>query len=105
MTPYSVFQFSSPAPTTPKYDPDAIVKKEFGRIIHAAIINSRFRETLLKNPVFAIENGYLGECFQLSSELKERIQLIQAGTLEEFSSQILSISNPSKIQEMAMLQY
>lgn len=105
MTPLSVFSFSSPTPAVPTYDPDATIKGEFGRLIHAAIINTRFREILLKNPVCAIENGYQGESFQFSSELKERIKLIQAGTLEEFSTKILSVVDTSNISEMAVLQY
>jgi hypothetical protein len=59
----------------------------------------------LKRPVYAIENGYMGESFQFSSELKERIKLIQAGTLEEFSTQILQVANTSNISEMDVLQY
>jgi hypothetical protein len=105
MTPIPVFAYSSPAPAIPKYDPDACIKGEFGRLIHAAIISARFRESLLKNPVCAIEDGYLGESFQFSNELKDRIKLIQAGTLEEFSSQVLRVVNTQNIKEVAVLQY
>jgi len=105
MTPIPVFLFSSPAPATQTYDPDASIKAEFGRLIHAAIINTRFRETLLTNPIIAIENGYLGESFQFSSELKERIKRIQVGTLEEFSTKILTVFDTPKISEVAVLQY
>jgi hypothetical protein len=105
MTPIPVFSFSSPVPATCKYDPDAAIKAEFGRLIHAAIISSRFREALLKNPVCTIENGYMGESFQFSSEVKDRIKMIQAGSLEEFSSQVLRVVNTQNISEMAVLQY
>jgi hypothetical protein len=105
MTPIPVFSFTSPAPSAVKYDPDAAVKGEFGRLIHAAIINTRFRETLLMNPVCAIEAGYMGESFQFSSDLKDRIGLIKAGTLEDFSTQIMRVVNTSSVSEMAVLQY
>lgn len=105
MTPIPVFSFTAPAPITPKYDPNAVVRGEFGRLIHAAIINARFREALLMNPVCAIEDGYMGESFQFSSELKDRIKLIKAGSLEEFSTQIMRVVNTSSISEMAVLQY
>ena len=57
------------------------------------------------NPVCAIESGYMGESFQFSSELKDRIKLIKAASLEEFSSQIMRVVNTSSISEMAVLQY
>jgi hypothetical protein len=105
MTPIPVFSFTSPAPATPRHDPDAAVKGEFGRLIHAAIINARFRETLLKNPVCAIEGGYMGESFAFSNEMKDRIKLINACSLEEFSSQALRVVIAPNISEMAVLHY
>jgi len=105
MTPISVFSSLSLAPVVQTSDPDASIKAEFGRLIHAAIINTCFRETLLTNPICAIENGYLGESFQFPFELKEQIKRIQAGTLEEFSTKILNVFDTPKISEMAVLQY
>ena len=39
------------------YDPEAAVKAEFGRLIHAALINQRFRQKLLSNPLSSIEDA------------------------------------------------
>jgi hypothetical protein len=36
-------------------------KKEYSRILSAAVINSHFRHMLLNDPVKAISNGYSGE--------------------------------------------
>lgn len=105
MTPIPVFSFSSPTPQAPKYDSDAALKAEFSRLIHAAIISSHFRDSLLQNPVLTIENGYLGESFQFSSEVKDRIKMIRAGSLEEFSSQVMRVVNTQNISEMAVLHY
>jgi hypothetical protein len=72
-------------------DPDAIVRQECGRLIHAAIINRRFRDTLLSNPVKSIEDGYFGEKFAFTREEKQRIKHIHASTLADFSSQLMQV--------------
>lgn len=105
MTPTSVFPQPSPDFATPAKDFNAAIKAEIGRLIHAAIINKRFRESLLNNPKHAIETGYLGESFQFSNELKEHITFIQTNSLEDFSTQILSIVDTFKKAEVSILQY
>jgi hypothetical protein len=91
--------------TTQHIDPLAPTKAEFGRLIHAAIINSDFRNQLLTNPLTAIDKGYIGESFQFSSKIREQLRGIQAGTLEEFSSRVLEITETPSIVEMAVPHY
>jgi len=85
------------------YDPDAGVKAEFSRLIHAALISRSFCQRLLDNPLQAIESGYYGECFSFSPELKERIQLIRADTLESFSLQLTRSLYPSSVSDRVPL--
>jgi hypothetical protein len=91
--------------STTVYDPEAAVKAEFGRLIHAALINPRFRQQLLSNPLRSIEDGYCGESFHFPAELKERIQLIHADSLESFSMQLLQTTNSPRVPERALLHY
>lgn len=91
-------------PTQPN-DPQAAIKAEFGRLVHAAIINPRFRKQLLANPLSAIDKGYLGESFQFSARVRDQLRELQAGTLEEFSSKVLEITETPSIVEMAVPHY
>ena len=78
------------------------VKMECGRLIHAAIINRRFRETLLTNPVKSIEDGYCGEKFAFTREEKQRIKAIRASTLADFSSQLMQVIELSNFASSEM---
>jgi predicted Zn-ribbon and HTH transcriptional regulator len=77
------------------------VKAEFGRLIHAAVINKRFRENLLTNPLNCIDAGYCGESFNFPNDFKNRIRKINARSLEEFSSQVINLFNVPTVSEMA----
>jgi hypothetical protein len=86
-------------------DPQLAVNMEFGRLVHAAIINRRFRESLLSNPARVVDDGYCGESFHFSSDVKERIGKIRACSLEDFSSQLMRITTSTVIREVAIAQY
>ncbi len=62
---------------------------EISRIITAAVINMRFRQDLLTNPLNAIEEGYGDETFELNQAQSDRLAKITASTLEEFSFKII----------------
>ena len=89
-------------------DPNESVRMECGRLIHAAVINRRFLDMLLTNPVKSIEIGYCGEKFAFTHEEKQRIKLIHASNLADFSNQLLqAIEFPASIPavpEMAFVQ-
>jgi hypothetical protein len=70
-------------------DPNESFRMECGRLIHAAVINRRFMNMLLANPIKSIENGFCGEKFAFTREEKHQINLIHASTLAEFSNQLL----------------
>ncbi|MDX9850713.1 MAG: hypothetical protein RBT01_09420 [Anaerolineaceae bacterium] len=77
------------------------IKAEFGRLMNAAVVNKRFREKLLNNPVNCIDAGYCGESFNFPNDIKNRIRKINARSLEEFSSQIIKLFNVPTVSEMA----
>lgn len=58
------------------------------QLVCAATINSRFRETLLHDPVQALSAGYLGHTFSLTPEEWELVVGIQAQELEDFAAQV-----------------
>lgn len=78
-------------PAFPKMcpDPNEAVRIECGRLIHAAVINRRFLNNLLANPLKSIEEGFCGEKFAFTREEKQRIRLIRASSLADFSSQLM----------------
>jgi hypothetical protein len=62
---------------------------EISRIMTAAVVNIKFRQDLLRNPMSAIENGFGEETFILEQEQAERLSKIRAQTLEEFATKIV----------------
>jgi hypothetical protein len=61
---------------------------ELSRLISAAVINEKFRQTLLENPAKALVAGYGGETFHLASEERIRIMSIRATSLADFARQL-----------------
>jgi len=68
-----------------------IARPEYSRILSAAVINSGFRQMLLKDPVKAICGGYSGEKFDLNKDDKSRLASIRAASLAEFAAQLSNI--------------
>jgi len=66
-------------------------KKEYSRILSAAVINSHFRQMLLNDPVKAISNGYNGEQFDIDKEEKVRLSTIRATSLADFATQLSQV--------------
>jgi hypothetical protein len=71
--------------------------KAISRLLTAAVINPKFCCLLLADPMSAIQVGYAGEMFELTAEEIEQICLIKAGSLQEFSTQLLAQS-PSHLE-------
>ena len=66
-------------------------KKEYSRILSAAVINGHFRQMLLNDPVKTISNGYNGEQFDLNKEEKVRLSTIRATSLANFAAQLSQV--------------
>jgi|WetSurMetagenome_2_1015567.scaffolds.fasta_scaffold402359_2 hypothetical protein len=105
MTPITQQYQSTMEMQTTVRDPQSSVNDEFGRLIHAAVINHRFCEMLLANPLRSIEKGYCGESFHFPREYKNRLQLIEAGSLEEFSKQALQIFTTINVANPVSVSY
>lgn len=82
--------------------------KEVNRVLSAAIVSKTFREALILDPAQAINKGFMGESFVLTSQDRQMLQAIHAETLEDFASQILDAQqriNLSKIKSGQTLQF
>ncbi len=75
--------------------------EEFSKVIHAAVINKDFRDSLLANPMSSIEAGYFGEAFHLPDHLLGRISFLKCSTLEQFSGEVVRIIDGIQILELA----
>ena len=90
------------------HDPNEPVRVECERLIHAAVISRRFLNGLLTSPIKTIDEGFCGEKFAFTREEKQRIKLIRASNLADFSSQLIqAIELPSymtAVPEMAFVR-
>ena len=64
--------------------------KGLNQLVCAAMINARFRETLLRDPARAIKAGYQGQKFSLTHEEHTLVTNIRAQGLEDFASQVVA---------------
>ncbi len=62
--------------------------KGLNQLLCAAIVNTRFCETLLRNPAQAVAMGYQDQTFSLTPEEHKLVISIQAQRLEDFAAQI-----------------
>lgn len=64
--------------------------REVNKLLTAAVVSKAFCQLLLNNPAQALEDGYNGMRFALTSQEKELLLSIQAKSLSELASQINS---------------
>ena len=64
--------------------------KALNQLLCAAIVNERFRETLLRDPAQAIASGYFDHSFSLTPEEQNLVVDIRARRLEDFAAQVHS---------------
>jgi len=62
--------------------------KSLNQLLCAAMINSRFRETLLRDPAQALASGYYEHSFTLTAEERDLVMGIRAQKLEDFAEQV-----------------
>jgi hypothetical protein len=58
------------------------------QLLCAAVVNNRFRETLLRNPAQALATGYLDHNFSLTPEERDLVVDIEAQRFEDFAAQV-----------------
>lgn len=91
-----------------EYKPAALnqndeLKAEFGRLLHAAVVNKHFRDKLLNDPIDCIQAGYCGESFNFPFELINSIKMINAKSIEEFANHVLKMMNVPIRKEASVL--
>lgn len=64
--------------------------QQLSKLFEAAVLNSQFRQLLLKDPEVALQQGYLGNSFDLTPEERSLIISIQATSLPELAQQVLN---------------
>ncbi|MEW6287629.1 MAG: hypothetical protein AB1509_15515 [Chloroflexota bacterium] len=58
------------------------------RVFTAAIVNSQFREKLLREPEMALAGGYLGQTFALTDQERTIISNVRASNLTDFAQKV-----------------
>lgn len=61
---------------------------ELSKLFEAAVLNSQFCHLLLNQPEMALQQGYLGNSFDLTLEEQALIVSIQASSLPELAQQV-----------------
>lgn len=63
---------------------------ELNKLFEAAVVSRQFCQLLLNQPKAALQQGYLGNTFDLTLEEKALIVSIQAASLPELAKQVIS---------------
>lgn len=70
------------------YRKSATERSGLHRLFTAAIVNSQFREKLLREPEIALAGGYLGQTFSLTDQEKTIISNVRARDLTDFAQKV-----------------
>ncbi len=70
------------------YAKPAMDRSGIHRVFTAAIVNSQFRETLLREPEAALAGGYLGQTFTLTDQERSIISNVRASDLTDFAQKV-----------------
>ena len=70
------------------YRKPATERSGLHRLFTAAIVNSQFREKLLREPETALAGGYLGQAFTLTDQEKTIISSVRARDLTDFAQKV-----------------
>jgi hypothetical protein len=62
--------------------------EDVNRLLAAAVVSRQFCNSLLNDPVSAIQDGFAGEHFTLSADEYEMIIAIRSSSLTDFAEQI-----------------
>ncbi|HNK62991.1 MAG TPA: hypothetical protein PKL78_08055 [Anaerolineales bacterium] len=81
---------SFPYPHQPTLQVKAPVRQTNGlsRVFAAAVVNRQFCQFLLQDPAHALQNGYMGETFQLSDEERVLLVSIRAESLPDLARKL-----------------
>lgn len=71
----------------------SLFSTEINRLLSAAVVNQRFCNLLLSDPLRAIEIGFNGESFSFLHEEKVLLTSIKATTLQSFAEQTMALAD------------
>lgn len=69
--------------------PPATLSKNLNRLLSAAVVNPRFQQLLLADPITALKMGYNGERFHLTPPEYAVVTSLRANSIREFATQLL----------------
>ena len=58
------------------------------RVLSAAVVSRNFKQRLLRDPVHAVNSGFINEQFDLTKEEMAKLSAIKADSLAEFALHI-----------------
>lgn len=79
--------------------------KSLNQLLCAAVINGRFRETLLRDPAQALASGYYEHSFSLTAEERDLVMGIRAQKLEDFAEQVHRWTSGNTSRSDSVLTY
>ncbi|MFZ5883368.1 MAG: hypothetical protein ACOYYI_06300 [Chloroflexota bacterium] len=74
--------------TSHDYQRPTMDRSGIHRVFTAAIVNSQFREKLLREPEMALAGGYLGQTFALTDQERTIISNVRASNLTDFAQKV-----------------
>jgi hypothetical protein len=71
---------------------------EMNRLLCAAVVSKKFRNTLISNPKIAVASGYQGESFNLSDEEQSWLFSIRPANLVDLAANMVTYQQESKVR-------
>lgn len=72
---------------------------EISRLMAAAVVDRKFRQLLLRDPVRALEKGYRGKSFSFSKSERDLICSVRADSLAELAEELISFLEINSYKE------
>ena len=70
---------------------------EMNRLLCAAVVSKKFRNTLINNPEAAVTSGYQGESFNLNDEERSWLYSIRPANLVDLAANMVAHQQESKL--------
>lgn len=75
------------------------LSSELNRLFCAAIVNRRFQQYLLRDPLGAVDAGYNDERFELTDQERQALQSVRASSIEELAAQVIARLDQGPVAE------
>jgi hypothetical protein len=84
----TLFALNAATTISQDYQNTSMNRSGLHRVFTAAIVNSQFREKLLREPEMALAGGYLGQTFTLTDQERTIISNVRANDLTDFAQKV-----------------